>query len=128
MVWSSSDLLTGVYILCISIYITVTIPALRTIVTPLEMDTHEDRIEAMRVLSAGNVMIMVGLGSILVLQVGGNSLRKHFPRPHVNRRDKNMRGARSSRPWPGLKRRRKRRLPRPRKKTNENFLPKVTTY
>jgi ER membrane protein SH3 len=57
-------------VLCISIYLTVTIPALRTIVTPLEgVDTREDRIEAMRVLSAGNVMIMVGLGAILILQV-----------------------------------------------------------
>ena len=60
----------GAYVFCISIYLTVIIPALRTIVTPLErVDTREDRIEAMRVLSAGNVMIMVGLVAILVLQV-----------------------------------------------------------
>ena len=57
--------------LCISIYLTITVPALRAIVDPLEgADTHEDRIEAMRILSAGNVLIMVGLGAILVLQVG----------------------------------------------------------
>ena len=60
----------GAYVLCISIYLTVTIPALRTIVTPAEVvDTREDRLEAMRVLSAGNVLIMIGLGAILVLQV-----------------------------------------------------------
>jgi hypothetical protein len=95
MVWSSSDLLTGVYILCISIYITVTIPALRTIVTPLEgVETYEDRIEAMRVLSAGNVLIMVGLGSVLVLQVSDNSPWKYFPAFTCNRRGRNMRDAR----------------------------------
>ncbi|KAF8227541.1 hypothetical protein L208DRAFT_1424705 [Tricholoma matsutake] len=67
----------GAYVLCISIYLTVIIPALRTIVTPLEgVDTREDRIEAMRVLSAGNVMIMVGLGAILVLQAGQEYARR----------------------------------------------------
>lgn len=51
-------------------YITVTIPAIRTVVTPVEgVDTREDQIEAMRVLSAGNTLIMVLLGGILVLQV-----------------------------------------------------------
>jgi hypothetical protein len=66
-------------VLCISVYLTVTIPALRTIVTPLEgVDTREDRIEAMRVLSAGNVMIVVGLGAILVLQVSDDLPQKTF--------------------------------------------------
>lgn len=65
---------TAAYVFCISIYITVTIPALRSIVTPLiDVDTREDRIEAMRVLSAGNVMVMAGLGAILVLQVSSHS-------------------------------------------------------
>ena len=69
--------LLGAYVFCISIYLTVIIPSLRTIVTPLEgVDTREDRIEAMGVLSAGNVMIMVGLVAILVLQVSENSTRK----------------------------------------------------
>lgn len=48
----------------------MTIPALRTIVTPVEnVDTREDRIEAMRLLSAGNVIIIFGLAGILLLQV-----------------------------------------------------------
>jgi len=51
-------------------YITVTIPAIRTVVTPVEgVDTREDQIEALRVLSAGNTLIMVLLGGILALQV-----------------------------------------------------------
>jgi hypothetical protein len=55
-------------------YVAVTIPALRTIVTPLEdVDTHEDQIEALRVLSAGNTIIIVMLGLILVLQVCGEA-------------------------------------------------------
>jgi len=51
-------------------YISVTIPSIRTVVTPTEgVDTHQDQIDALRVLSAGNTLIMVLLGGILVLQV-----------------------------------------------------------
>ena len=51
-------------------YITVTIPAIRTVVTPVEsVDTREDQIEALRLLSAGNTLIMVLLGGVLALQV-----------------------------------------------------------
>lgn len=57
-------------IFSIGVYTGVTIPALRTIVTPLEgIDTREDQIEAAKVLSAGNTIIMVLLGSVLVMQV-----------------------------------------------------------
>ena len=58
------------YIFSIAVYITVTIPTLRTIVTPVaDVDTLEDRVEALRVLCAGNTIIMVCLGAILALQV-----------------------------------------------------------
>ncbi len=51
-------------------YITVTIPAIRTVVTPVEaVDTHEDQIEALRLLSAGNTLIIVLLGGVLAMQV-----------------------------------------------------------
>ena len=51
-------------------YITVTIPTIRTVVMPVEgVDTREDQIAALRVLSAGNTLIMVLLGGILALQV-----------------------------------------------------------
>lgn len=58
------------YVLAIAVYVTVTIPALRTIVTPVvDIDTRDDQIEAMRVLSAGNTIMVVLLGAVLVLQV-----------------------------------------------------------
>lgn len=51
-------------------YLTVTIPSIRTVVTPVEgVDTREDQIEALRVLSAGNTLIIVLLGGVLALQV-----------------------------------------------------------
>jgi len=51
-------------------YITVTIPTIRTVVMPVEgVDTREDQIDALRVLSAGNTLIMVLLGGLLALQV-----------------------------------------------------------
>lgn len=58
------------YIFGIAVYAGVTIPSLRTIVIPVpDVDTREDRIEAMRILSAGNTIIMILLGAILALQV-----------------------------------------------------------
>lgn len=62
--------LSAAYVFGIAVYMTVIIPALRTIVTPIvDVDSREDRIEAMRVLSAGNIIIMFFLVGILVLQV-----------------------------------------------------------
>lgn len=63
------------YMFGIVVYLTVTVNSLRTIVHPVEnVDTRGDQIEAMRVLSAGNVIIAVCLGLILVLQVNACSL------------------------------------------------------
>jgi hypothetical protein len=51
-------------------YITVTIPSIRTVVTPVAgVETREDQIDALRVLSAGNTLTMVLLGGVLALQV-----------------------------------------------------------
>jgi len=59
------------YIFAISVYVAVTIPALRTIVTPLkDVDTRQDQIEALRVLAAGNTIIIFIFGAILALQAG----------------------------------------------------------
>jgi ABC-type Fe3+ transport system permease subunit len=64
--------MVAAFVFAIAMYISVTIPAIRTVVTPVEgVDTREDQIEAMRVLSAGNTLIMVLLGGILALQVRG---------------------------------------------------------
>ncbi|KAK0467318.1 Shr3 amino acid permease chaperone [Desarmillaria tabescens] len=67
---------TGAYVFAIAVYLTVIIPTLRTIATPLEDETREDRIEAMRVLSAANVIIVVCLGGILALQAGQEWARR----------------------------------------------------
>ncbi|KAG0709171.1 Shr3 amino acid permease chaperone [Suillus ampliporus] len=64
------------YVFAISVYLAVTIPSLRTIVTPVDVDTRADRIEAMRILAAGNTIMMVVLGAILVLQGGQEYARR----------------------------------------------------
>ncbi|KAG2070182.1 hypothetical protein BDR04DRAFT_1019601 [Suillus decipiens] len=64
------------YIFAVAVYLAVTVPSLRTIVTPVEVDTRADRIEAMRILSAGNTIMMVVLGAILVLQGGQEYARR----------------------------------------------------
>ena len=62
-------LFPGAYVLAIAVYATVTIPTLKTVVEPLEVDSHEDRILALRVLSASNVITIMLLGVLLTLQV-----------------------------------------------------------
>jgi hypothetical protein len=42
---------------------------LRTIVIPTKEDTESDRVEALRVLSAGNTLIILCLVGVLLLQV-----------------------------------------------------------
>ncbi|KAG2366946.1 Shr3 amino acid permease chaperone [Suillus spraguei] len=64
------------YIFAVAVYLAVTVPSLRTIVTPVEVDTRADRIEAMRILSAGNTIMMVVLGAVLVLQGGQEYARR----------------------------------------------------
>ncbi|KAG2138844.1 Shr3 amino acid permease chaperone [Suillus cothurnatus] len=64
------------YIFAVAVYLAVTVPSLRTVVTPVDVDTRADRIEAMRILSAGNTIMMVVLGAILVLQGGQEYARR----------------------------------------------------
>ncbi|KAK2465627.1 hypothetical protein APHAL10511_002171 [Amanita phalloides] len=59
-----------VYMFSVSVYLTVTVPALRTIAMPLPEESLQVRIEAIRVLSAGNIMMMIALVGVLVLQAG----------------------------------------------------------
>ena len=68
------------YMFGVVVYLTVTVNSLRTIVNPVEnVDTREDRVEAMRILSAGNVIIVACLGLILALQASACSLMLFFP-------------------------------------------------
>ncbi|KAF5359001.1 hypothetical protein D9758_004881 [Tetrapyrgos nigripes] len=50
----------GVFVFALCVYITVIVPMLSTTAAPLAVDTHEDRVEAMRVLSAANVIVIAG--------------------------------------------------------------------
>ncbi len=58
-----------VYVFGIMVYLSVTISALRTIANPIAGETHDDQVMALRVLSAGNVIIIGCLTLILALQV-----------------------------------------------------------
>lgn len=58
-----------VYVFGIMVYLSVTVSALRTIANPIAGETHDDQIMALRVLSAGNVIIIGCLTLILALQV-----------------------------------------------------------
>ncbi|KAF7289539.1 hypothetical protein HMN09_01348100 [Mycena chlorophos] len=60
----------------LSVYLTIIVPMLRTIVTPADVDTKTDQIEALRILSAGNVIIIGCLGLILLLQAGQDYARR----------------------------------------------------
>ncbi|TFK91710.1 Shr3 amino acid permease chaperone [Polyporus arcularius HHB13444] len=59
------------YIFSLAVYLTVGIPACRTVADPIpDVDSEQDRIEALRVLSAGNTIIILLLGGVLALQAG----------------------------------------------------------
>ncbi|KAJ3475380.1 hypothetical protein NLI96_g11873 [Meripilus lineatus] len=61
----------------LAVYLSVGVPASRTIATPVQgVDTREDQIEALRILSAGNVIMIVLLGAILTLQGGEEYVRR----------------------------------------------------
>ncbi|KIY70812.1 hypothetical protein CYLTODRAFT_419486 [Cylindrobasidium torrendii FP15055 ss-10] len=60
----------GAYVFALAVYFTVTLPTLRTVVEPLAEDSVWVRGEALRVLSAGNIIIALCLGAILVMQAG----------------------------------------------------------
>ncbi|GJE91092.1 Shr3 amino acid permease chaperone [Phanerochaete sordida] len=65
------------YIFALSVYLSVGLPASRTIATPVEgVDTREDQIEALRLLSAGNTIIIALLGGVLFLQAGEEYARR----------------------------------------------------
>lgn len=62
--------ISGAYIFGISVYATVTVPAVHNIVDPVpENDNPQEKLASIQVLAAGNVIIAVCLGAILLLQV-----------------------------------------------------------
>ncbi|KAF8316766.1 Shr3 amino acid permease chaperone [Clavulina sp. PMI_390] len=67
---------TGLFLIGIIIYISVTIPTLRTVVAPLAEETIKDQREALSVLSAGNTLIVLTLVGVLLLQGGQEYARR----------------------------------------------------
>ncbi|KAI0343149.1 Shr3 amino acid permease chaperone, partial [Trametopsis cervina] len=65
------------YVFALAVYITVGVPSSRTVADPVVgVDTREDQIEALRILSAGNTIIIVLLGAVLTLQAGEEYARR----------------------------------------------------
>ncbi|KAJ6591810.1 Shr3 amino acid permease chaperone [Mycena vulgaris] len=60
----------AVVVFGLAVYLTVVVPMLRTIATPVAEETRKDQIDAMTVLSAANVIIAGCLGLVLLLQAG----------------------------------------------------------
>jgi len=67
----------GSFVFGIMLYTTVVIPGIRTVANPLDVDTREDQVEALRVLAAGNTLIVVCLGLTLALQAGQEWARRN---------------------------------------------------
>ncbi|KAF8605863.1 Shr3 amino acid permease chaperone [Ceratobasidium sp. AG-I] len=65
------------FVFGVVLYASVVIPALRIIVTPLETDGRNERIESLRILAAGNTLIAICLVAVLVLQ-GGQEYAKRY--------------------------------------------------
>ncbi len=59
------------YVFGIIVYLTVTIPSLRAIADQTAEEIYSDQVMALRVLSAGNIIIIGSLLLILALQVSG---------------------------------------------------------
>ncbi|KAH9946517.1 Shr3 amino acid permease chaperone [Amylocystis lapponica] len=59
------------YVFAIAVYLSVCVPSSRTVAHPVPgVDSREDQIEALRILSAGNTIIIVLLGAVLIMQGG----------------------------------------------------------
>ncbi|KAG8930446.1 hypothetical protein FRC03_008846 [Tulasnella sp. 419] len=68
------------FLAAVVLYLSVTIPGLRTIVEPLETETESDRIETLRVIGAGNTMAIVCLIGVLAMQAGQEYARRYEQR------------------------------------------------
>ncbi|KAA1468757.1 hypothetical protein DENSPDRAFT_539400 [Dentipellis sp. KUC8613] len=69
----------AVFVFCIAMYLTVLIPSVRTIVAPVpDVDTRVDQVEAMRIASAANLIVIVLLGAILVMQVRAKRVMRRW--------------------------------------------------
>jgi hypothetical protein len=72
--------LIAAFVFAIAVYLTCAIPAIRTVVTPVEgVDSPQDQVQAMQLLSAGNVIMLGLLGMVIALQVRGRIVFSVLP-------------------------------------------------
>ncbi|KAG8900757.1 hypothetical protein FRB99_005771 [Tulasnella sp. 403] len=62
------------------LYLSVTVPGVRTITQPLATETEGERIESLRVIGAGNTMMIVCLVAVLAMQGGQEYARRYEER------------------------------------------------
>jgi imidazoleglycerol phosphate synthase glutamine amidotransferase subunit HisH len=65
-----------VFVFGVMLYTTVVIPGIRTVADPIEEETRQDQTEALRVLAAGNTLIVICLGLVIALQAGQEWARR----------------------------------------------------
>lgn len=71
-----TELFVAAFVFGIIIYLTVTVPGLRTVVLPPTNPEEEaDKLEALRVMCAGNVLVGLCLIGVLCMQVGDRFYR-----------------------------------------------------
>ena len=64
------------FVFGVMLYTTVVIPGIRTVADPVEEETRQDQTEALRVLAAGNTLIVICLGLVIALQAGQEWARR----------------------------------------------------
>ena len=64
------------FVFGVMLYTTVVIPGIRTVADPMEEETRLDQTEALRVLAAGNTLIVICLGLVIALQAGQEWARR----------------------------------------------------
>ncbi|KAF9820891.1 hypothetical protein IEO21_01118 [Rhodonia placenta] len=64
------------FVFAIAVYLSVGVPASKTVAAPLESEPPSVQVEALRVLSAGNTIMIVLLGAVLALQAGEQYARR----------------------------------------------------
>ncbi|QRV73968.1 ER membrane protein SH3 [Ceratobasidium sp. AG-Ba] len=84
-VWDESALFfdgssLAAFVFGVILYASVVIPALKIIVTPLSTDSRNEQIESLRILAAGNTLIIICLVAVLFLQGGQEYARRYEAR------------------------------------------------
>ncbi|KAB5594465.1 ER membrane protein SH3 [Ceratobasidium theobromae] len=83
----------GAFVCGVILYASVVVPALRIIVTPLESDTRQERIESLRILAAANTLIIICLVAVLVMQAGQEYAQRYEAREMLKLKEQERKAA-----------------------------------